>query len=62
MHKNNLALETDCTWGVPIVEVVKPEVETPKMRYHHGSCIKRDPVRTSVRDVTWVEHVLVTRG
>ena len=49
MHKNNLALETDCTWGVPIVEEIRSnDVEKPKKpKYHQGTCIKRDPVSIS---------------
>ena len=52
MHKNNLALETDCTWGVPIVESVsskkkeeKPAVMTSSEKpMSRPSCIKRDQV------------------
>lgn len=48
MHKHNLGLETDCTWGVPIVtpEVVtqpRPKLQKAAPKYHHGTCIKKDP-------------------
>lgn len=54
MHKHNLGLETDCTWGVPIIEKVtqtKP-VSTPKRKpkYHTNTCVVKDPnARTHVK-------------
>ena len=54
MHKHNLGLETDCTWGVPalqaeVVTQVVPKTytapEAPRApKYHGGSCIKRNKV------------------
>lgn len=47
MHKHNLGLETDCTWGVPVVEQkspVKPSkpVENKKPKYHTKPCVVKD--------------------
>lgn len=46
MHKDNLALERDCTWGVPSMK--KPTLETPRSKvmkgtYHdyNNPCVKR---------------------
>jgi len=55
MHKNNLGLETDCTWGVPalaaevVTQVVpKPVKSAPRApKYHAGSCIKRNKDTTT---------------
>ena len=60
MHKHNLGLETDCTWGTPVLEeVTKKPVEwrnfkssgsaqvvskPKKPSYHKGSCVIKDPV------------------
>jgi len=46
MHKHNLALETDCTWGVPSWEKVSqtaPTVEKKKPKYHSKTCVVKDP-------------------
>ena len=58
MHKNNLGLETDCTWGVPIVETVsrsEPVVEKKKPKYHSKPCLVRDPV--SLENLAICQHV-----
>ena len=50
MHKHNLGLETDCTWGTPIVEEIKqssPVVEKKTPNYH-TPCLKKDPVSVTL--------------
>ena len=52
MHKNNLALERDCDWGVPLlqkpnlVQSSPPQVSMPKQSPHgyNGPCVRKTQV------------------
>ena len=50
MHKHNLGLESDCTWGVPdLQEVVRTEPTKPtkpvqNRKHLKQSCVVKDPV------------------